>query len=89
MEMIVPGTPEQIYNLMFASGFIKDFLAKDQKLIGTFVLLYLSALWLRSFQTFKRLIGNPPRKTNIYCLETCHTSSRCPADLDLSKQSVN
>jgi hypothetical protein len=34
MEMIVPGTPEQIYNLMFASGFIKDFLAKDQKLIG-------------------------------------------------------
>lgn len=35
MEVIIPGTPEQIYNLMFASGFIKDFLAKDQKLMGT------------------------------------------------------
>lgn len=33
MEAIVPGTPEQIYNLMFASGFIKDFLAQDQHLI--------------------------------------------------------
>ena len=37
MEVIVPGTPEQIYNLMFASGFIKDFLAQDQRLIGSFV----------------------------------------------------
>lgn len=35
MEVIFPGTPEQIYNLMFASGFIKDFLAQDQKLLGT------------------------------------------------------
>lgn len=34
MEAVVPGTPEQIYNLMFASGFIKDFLAQDQKLVG-------------------------------------------------------
>jgi hypothetical protein len=35
MDVVVPGTPEQIYNLMFASGFIKDFLAKDQRLMGT------------------------------------------------------
>jgi hypothetical protein len=34
MDSIVPGTPEQIYNLMFASGFIKDFLSQDQKLMG-------------------------------------------------------
>jgi hypothetical protein len=34
MEVVVPGTPEQIYNLMFASGFIKDFLAVDQALMG-------------------------------------------------------
>ncbi|KIM31710.1 hypothetical protein M408DRAFT_327164 [Serendipita vermifera MAFF 305830] len=33
MDVVVPGTPEQIYNLMFASGFIKDFLAKDQRLM--------------------------------------------------------
>jgi len=34
MDIVFPGTPEQIYNLMFASGFIKDFLAKEQNLTG-------------------------------------------------------
>lgn len=34
MESILPGTPEKIYNLMFTSGFIKDFMWDDQKLIG-------------------------------------------------------
>lgn len=34
LEAVVSGTPEQIYNLMFQSGFIKDFLAHDQKLFG-------------------------------------------------------
>ncbi|KAK7695211.1 hypothetical protein QCA50_002401 [Cerrena zonata] len=33
MESILPGTPEKIYNLMFTSGFIKDFMRVDQKLI--------------------------------------------------------
>lgn len=33
MESIFPGTPDRIHNLMFASGFIKDFLAVDQKLL--------------------------------------------------------
>ena len=32
LECVLPGTPEQIYNLMFASGFIKDFMSNDQKL---------------------------------------------------------
>ncbi|KAI0066605.1 GRAM-domain-containing protein [Artomyces pyxidatus] len=32
MESILPGTPERIYNLLFASGFIKDFMRIDQKL---------------------------------------------------------
>jgi hypothetical protein len=36
MEVVVPGTPEKVYNLMFASGFIKDFMANDQKLFGEF-----------------------------------------------------
>lgn len=35
MEAIFPGTPEKIYNLMFTSGFIKQFMRDDQKLIGT------------------------------------------------------
>ena len=36
LETIVPGTPEKIYNLMFASGFIKDFMKGEQKLTGLF-----------------------------------------------------
>lgn len=34
LETVVPGTPDKIYNLMFASGFIKDFMKVDQKLLG-------------------------------------------------------
>ncbi|KAI0370045.1 hypothetical protein BV20DRAFT_967034 [Pilatotrama ljubarskyi] len=33
MEATFPGTPEKIYNLMFTSGFIKDFMREGQKLI--------------------------------------------------------
>lgn len=32
MDTVLPGTPERIYNLLFASGFIKDFMRVDQKL---------------------------------------------------------
>ena len=35
MDNILPGTPEKIYNLIFSSGFIKDFMRNDQKLTGT------------------------------------------------------
>lgn len=34
MEAVFPGTPEKIHNLIFASGFIKDFMRDEQKLIG-------------------------------------------------------
>lgn len=33
MDSVFPGTPEKIYNLIFASGFAKDFMAQDQKLM--------------------------------------------------------
>ncbi|KDQ15693.1 hypothetical protein BOTBODRAFT_108193 [Botryobasidium botryosum FD-172 SS1] len=33
MDCVLPGSPESIYNLMFASGFIKNFLTSEQKLI--------------------------------------------------------
>lgn len=33
MDIIVPGEPEKIYNLMFASGFVKDFM-REEKLMG-------------------------------------------------------
>ncbi|EPQ60214.1 GRAM-domain-containing protein [Gloeophyllum trabeum ATCC 11539] len=32
MDTVLPGTPEKIYNLMFASGFVKEFMVQDQKL---------------------------------------------------------
>lgn len=35
LDTTVPGTPDKIYNLMFASGFIKNFMSGEQKLIGT------------------------------------------------------
>lgn len=34
LETVLPGTPDKIYNLIFASGFIKDFMRVDQKLMG-------------------------------------------------------
>jgi len=34
LETVLPGTPDKIYNLMFTSGFIKDFMRVDQKLMG-------------------------------------------------------
>ncbi|KAJ4470951.1 hypothetical protein J3R30DRAFT_3803639 [Lentinula aciculospora] len=33
MDTIIPGTPDKIHNLIFTSGFIKDFLVTNQKLI--------------------------------------------------------
>jgi hypothetical protein len=36
IDSVIPGTPERIYNLMFASGFLKDFMRDNQKLEGTF-----------------------------------------------------
>lgn len=39
IDTVLPGTPEKIYNLMFASGFVKDFMTVDQKLIGMFFIL--------------------------------------------------
>lgn len=34
MDATFPGSPEKLYNLMFTSGFMKDFLTKDMKLTG-------------------------------------------------------
>ncbi|PPQ66054.1 hypothetical protein CVT24_000236 [Panaeolus cyanescens] len=33
LDTVIPGTPEKIYNLMFASGFMKEFMAGPQKLM--------------------------------------------------------
>lgn len=36
MDTVFPSTPEKIYNLMFTSGFMKEFWQDDQKLTGPF-----------------------------------------------------
>jgi len=41
LEVVIPGTPEKIHNLIFASGFIKDFMVGNQKLLGMFLFLVL------------------------------------------------
>jgi len=47
LEVVIPGTPEKIHNLIFASGFIKDFMVGNQKLLGMFLcLLYCCLLVL-------------------------------------------
>jgi hypothetical protein len=40
MDTVVPGTPDRIHNLMFASGFMKDFMVGNQKLLGTGFFLF-------------------------------------------------
>jgi hypothetical protein len=34
IECVLPGTPDKVYTLMFASGFMKEFMRDEQKLIG-------------------------------------------------------
>lgn len=34
LDAVFPSTPEKIYNLMFTSGFSKDFMSGNQKLMG-------------------------------------------------------
>ena len=40
IDTVMPGTPERIYNLMFASGFLKDFMRENQKLEGKFCFFF-------------------------------------------------
>ena len=37
IDTVLPGAPERIYSLMFASGFLKDFMRENQKLEGKVV----------------------------------------------------
>jgi VAD1 Analog of StAR-related lipid transfer domain len=43
IDTVIPGTPERIYNLMFASGFLKDFMRENQKLEGKFSFFFFSS----------------------------------------------
>ncbi|KAI0789456.1 hypothetical protein C8Q75DRAFT_718443 [Abortiporus biennis] len=69
MEVILPGTPEKIYNLMFTSGFIKDFMREDQKLLDIQISDWLPlsdnpALLARNMSYIKPLQGSiGPKQT--------------------------
>ncbi|KAG9222112.1 hypothetical protein CCMSSC00406_0009563 [Pleurotus cornucopiae] len=69
LETIIPGTPDRIHNLMFASGFIKDFMRVDQKLIDVQISDWTpitpgSTLLARNMSYIKPLNGTVgPRQT--------------------------
>lgn len=44
MNTTFPSSPEKIYNLMFTSGFIKEFMVKDQHLTGGLAVVLLSGI---------------------------------------------
>ena len=77
MEATFPGSPEMIHNLMFASGFIKDFMSVEQKLTGTAPLLtsipkiVLTVL----FQISKYPTGHPYPPVRTFSNATCPISS--------------
>jgi hypothetical protein len=76
LETVLPGTPDKIYNLMFASGFIKDFMKVDQKLAGMhFGVIYLPDSNLL-VQMSKLRIGHLSAKGPSFSNATCRTSSR-------------
>ncbi|EMD32667.1 hypothetical protein CERSUDRAFT_118693 [Gelatoporia subvermispora B] len=53
MECILPGTPEKIYNLMFTSGFMKDFMRENQKLLDIQI-----SDWMPTAESAKLLARN-------------------------------
>jgi hypothetical protein len=68
LEAIFPGTPENIHNLMFASGFIKDFMTQDQKLFGEHRNIFNKGVVIAHphpflpLQTYKYPTGHPPHR---------------------------
>jgi hypothetical protein len=56
MEAVFPGTPEKIHNLIFTSGFIKDFMREDQKLMGACLSVSMPRFHI-TFQLSERGLG--------------------------------
>ncbi len=96
MNTVFPGTPDKIYNLMFTSGFIKDFMRVEQKLRGTRLYVYSCGCFINlaiynvSPQTCRFQIGAWIPKRNCYHA-IFPTSNPCPQASALvpDRQSVN
>lgn len=54
LDSVFPGRPEKIYNLMFTSGFMKDFWAENQKLLGAFAFPAFSSFSSFSFSPWSK-----------------------------------
>ncbi|PPQ79364.1 hypothetical protein CVT25_002634 [Psilocybe cyanescens] len=80
MDVTIPGTPEKINSLMFTSGFIKDFMVRNQKLLDIQMsdwspVVPGSKLLTRNFSYIKPLNGSlGPKQTKcelkdemVYC----------------------
>lgn len=69
IDITLPGTPERIYNLIFASGFIKDFMRDNQKLMDIQIsdwapMSLNSQLLMRNMSYIKPLNGSVgPKQT--------------------------
>lgn len=76
LETVLPGTPDKIYNLMFASGFIKDFMKVDQRLTGMHCGVVSLPCSYLLVQTSKFRTGHPSTKDPSFSNAICRTSSR-------------
>ncbi|KAL5640216.1 hypothetical protein ACGC1H_007480 [Rhizoctonia solani] len=68
MDIVIPGTPEAIYNLMFTSGFLKEFMAEEQKFLEIHISDWrckkFSSQLVRNMSFIKPLDGSiGPRQT--------------------------
>jgi hypothetical protein len=63
LQTVFPSTPEKVYNLMFNSGWLKDFMVGDQKLKGgSRYPLLIRRSCCAYIQTSSRPIGNHLRR---------------------------
>lgn len=74
LDAVFPSTPEKIYNLMFTSGFMKDFWQDNQKLTGE---IYLLDIFERAATNLRRNhryrdVGLEARKDGLAPLGTEH-----------------
>ena len=66
MDAMLPGTPERIYNLMFASGFLKDFMRVNQKLEGKYPISLIDARGLTGTHRHPDVrLGADPRRPKL------------------------
>jgi hypothetical protein len=75
IDTVIPGTPEKIYELMFKSQFMSDFLSVDQKLMGMLSLAISFNSTNVATQRSKPPNGTPKSPIHPSSPETFHSSS--------------